>query len=79
MHNSSFVKREVINEKSLLYTVTGTVEGKLPYMLTSHLDVVPANADTWDVPPYSGEIVNDTFIYGRGALDDKSGVIVSYY
>ncbi|MEO8564574.1 MAG: M20/M25/M40 family metallo-hydrolase, partial [bacterium] len=38
--------------------------------LVHHMDVVPANAETWTVPPFSGEL-RDGFIYGRGALDMK--------
>jgi acetylornithine deacetylase/succinyl-diaminopimelate desuccinylase-like protein len=39
--------------------------------LVHHMDVVPATASTWSVPPFSGEL-KDGFIYGRGALDMKS-------
>jgi hypothetical protein len=60
-----------------LYTVEGTTKGKLPYLLASHLDVVPVNPSTWEVPPFGGKIVNRTYIYGRGAIDDKAGVLVS--
>jgi carboxypeptidase PM20D1 len=77
VHNCSFVKREIINIYSLLYTVTGTTPGKLPYMLASHLDVVPADPEHWQVSPFSGQIVNNTYIYGRGTIDDKGGVLVS--
>ncbi len=44
--------------------------GARPVILLNHLDVVPANADGWDVPPFSGS-VRDGFVYGRGALDCK--------
>lgn len=64
-----------MNEYSLLYTVEGTQGGKMPYLLASHLDVVPVDPKAWDVPPFSGKIVNRTFIYGRGAIDDKTGVM----
>ncbi len=37
-------------------------------MFESHLDVVPANADNWDVDPYSGEIIDDE-LWGRGTID----------
>jgi acetylornithine deacetylase/succinyl-diaminopimelate desuccinylase-like protein len=44
-------------------------------VLLSHMDVVPANAKQWQVPPFSGE-VKDGDIWGRGAIDDKGpGVI----
>lgn len=79
VHDSQFVKREVVNNYSLLYSIQGSTPGKLPYLLASHLDVVPADPKTWEVPPFSGNIINKTYIYGRGAIDDKSGVLVSFY
>ncbi|PSN35428.1 hypothetical protein C0J52_13191 [Blattella germanica] len=75
IHSATFIKRDVINTYSLLYAVEGTTKGKLPYLLASHLDVVPVDPSTWDVPPFGGKIVNRTYIYGRGAIDDKSGVL----
>ena len=39
--------------------------------LVHHMDVVPATASTWTVPPFSG-VIRDGFVYGRGALDMKS-------
>ncbi len=39
-------------------------------LLGSHLDVVPANADDWSVPPFEG-VVKDGCIWGRGAMDMK--------
>jgi len=40
-------------------------------LLLHHMDVVPADASYWDVPPMSG-VIKDGYIYGRGALDMKS-------
>jgi len=42
-----------------------------PLLLLAHTDVVPAESARWSVSPFSGE-VRDGFLYGRGALDDKS-------
>jgi acetylornithine deacetylase/succinyl-diaminopimelate desuccinylase-like protein len=39
-------------------------------LLHGHLDVVPANADDWQVDPFSGE-VRDGCVWGRGAVDMK--------
>ena len=40
-------------------------------LLLSHTDVVPAtNVGVWKHPPFSGE-VEDKWVYGRGACDDK--------
>jgi acetylornithine deacetylase/succinyl-diaminopimelate desuccinylase-like protein len=41
-----------------------------PLLVHGHLDVVPANADDWSVPPFSGEVV-DGCVWGRGAVDMK--------
>lgn len=44
-------------------------------VLLSHLDVLRANPQEWQVPPFSGQI-KDGAVWGRGALDDKGpGVI----
>ncbi|MBN6040160.1 M20/M25/M40 family metallo-hydrolase [Amycolatopsis sp. 195334CR] len=41
-----------------------------PLLVQGHLDVVPADAADWSVPPFSGE-VRDGFLWGRGATDMK--------
>ena len=41
-------------------------------LLLGHIDVVPAIADGWEYPPYSGEI-DETYVHGRGATDMKGG------
>lgn len=48
---------------------------KRPLMLTAHIDVVPAEAEMWSVPPFSGEI-KDGFLWGRGSLDCKNQLAV---
>lgn len=40
-------------------------------LLLHHIDVVPANATSWSVPPFSGQR-SGGYIWGRGALDIKS-------
>jgi carboxypeptidase PM20D1 len=68
--------REVVNDYSLLYTWPGRGTGK-PIVLLAHLDVVPVEAGTeaaWTHPPFSGAIA-DGYIWGRGALDDKSSAL----
>ena len=54
---------------SIKASISGSGE-KGPVILLNHIDVVPARADEWSVPPFSGEI-KEGFIYGRGALDMK--------
>jgi len=69
--------REVVNEYSLLYTWKGTDAGRKPILLMAHLDVVPVEPGTegdWVQPPFSGRI-DDGYVWGRGAIDDKSAVL----
>ena len=55
------------------------VDGKEPgrsIILNSHMDIVPAgDASAWQFPPFAG-VIEDNFIYGRGAHDDKAGVLL---
>ncbi|TMC60357.1 MAG: M20/M25/M40 family metallo-hydrolase [Chloroflexi bacterium] len=46
-----------------------------PFLLMGHVDVVPAEADLWEHPPFAAELHNG-FIYGRGARDMKNTVAV---
>ena len=39
--------------------------------LTGHTDVVPADARDWRHPPFSGDLDDDGYIWGRGAVDMK--------
>ena len=45
--------------------------------ILAHLDVVPVST-TWEHDPFGGEI-EDGYLYGRGALDDKGPFIASLY
>src|SRR3990172_7532473 len=67
------LKREVVNDYSLLYTWEGTDSEQKPILLMGHLDVVPVEPGTenrWTHPPFSGRIA-DGYIWGRGSMDDK--------
>lgn len=71
------LKREAVNDLSLLYTWKGARKDAEPILLMSHLDVVPVERDAgsaWTHPPFSGDI-DGGYIWGRGALDVKNGVI----
>ncbi|HEX7541354.1 MAG TPA: M20/M25/M40 family metallo-hydrolase [Anaerolineales bacterium] len=49
-------------------------EGKAPpLLLYGHVDVVTTEGQQWTRPPFEGRMV-DGYIWGRGALDMKSGV-----
>lgn len=52
-------------------------EGDEMVAILGHLDVVPEGKG-WDKDPYSGE-VDDTNVYGRGAMDDKGPAIAALY
>jgi acetylornithine deacetylase/succinyl-diaminopimelate desuccinylase-like protein len=54
---------------NLITRIEGSGEGP-SLLLLSHLDVVPAKAEEWSVPPFSG-LIKDGYIWGRGALDCK--------
>ena len=69
--------RQVHGGLSLLYRWQGADPRRKPILLMSHLDVVPVEAGTevrWLHPPFSGAVA-DGFIWGRGALDVKSGAL----
>ncbi len=48
----------------------GDGTGGEPFLLLSHLDVVPAPPDRWTHDPFAAEIA-DGYLYGRGAVDMK--------
>jgi carboxypeptidase PM20D1 len=73
----STLEREVIGQHSLLFTWKGSDAKAKPIALMAHQDVVPIAPGTealWKKPPFSG-VIEDGFVWGRGALDDKSNVI----
>ncbi len=51
----------------------GDGTGGEPFLLLSHLDVVPAAADRWTHDPFAADIA-DGYVYGRGAVDMKGMV-----
>lgn len=59
---------------NLIAILKGSGERR-PFLLLNHMDVVPAEKEGWEVPPFEG-IIKDGFLYGRGALDNKSMGIV---
>lgn len=68
--------REVF-DLGLIYRWPGRDPAKPPVVLMGHLDVVPiapGMEGAWSHPPFDGAVEGD-WIYGRGALDDKSTVM----
>jgi carboxypeptidase PM20D1 len=75
VHRTLRVER--IDGLSLLYTWPGSDPGLPHLLLTAHQDVVPVEPGTetyWTHPPYAG-VVADGFVWGRGTLDNKGGVL----
>jgi acetylornithine deacetylase/succinyl-diaminopimelate desuccinylase-like protein len=59
---------------NLLATLKGNGK-KRPILLLNHMDVVPVERRHWELDPFKG-VIRDGYLYGRGALDDKSMGIV---
>jgi acetylornithine deacetylase/succinyl-diaminopimelate desuccinylase-like protein len=59
---------------NLLATLRGSGK-KRPVLLLNHMDVVPVERHRWEFDPFEG-VIKDGYLYGRGALDDKSMGIV---
>jgi len=76
-HARGVLEREKIGAASLLYTWPGSDASLQPVLLTSHLDVVPVpDPESWTHPPFAG-VIADGFVWGRGTLDDKTGVVAT--
>lgn len=64
-------------EDSLLYTWKGSDPDAAPVLFAAHTDVVPVEPGTesdWTHPPFSGAI-EEGYVWGRGSIDDKLGVV----
>jgi len=69
------LERREIEPCSLLYRWKGADPDLQPALWLSHLDVVPPEApESWTHPPFSGA-VRDGYVWGRGTIDVKSGVM----
>lgn len=69
------VEAQILEKAPGRSNVVARIEGSEPdapaLLVHGHLDVVPAEAADWSVPPFSGEI-RDGMLWGRGAIDMKS-------
>ncbi|HET9361508.1 MAG TPA: M20 family peptidase [Vicinamibacterales bacterium] len=71
------LRRESVATHSLLYSWPGSDSSLKPLLLAGHLDVVPVEPGSdgkWQHDPFSGSIA-DGFVWGRGAIDNKAGVL----
>ena len=70
------LQRDRITEFGLLFHWPGVAHPTEPVVLMAHYDVVPVDeSDAWTHPPFEGRI-EDGWVYGRGALDDKGPLVV---
>ncbi len=58
---------------SLLWHWPGA-DAARPLLLMAHHDVVPVGGQEWTRPPFEGR-VEDGYVHGRGALDDKGPLV----
>lgn len=66
----------VIGKTPARTNVIGRIKGSgsaAPLLLYGHVDVVTTENQKWSHPPFAADMV-DGYIWGRGALDMKSGV-----
>lgn len=75
----SDLDQETVGAYSLIYRWTGSDSAAKPIAVIGHMDVVPVEPGTeqhWTHPPFSGRIA-EGFIWGRGAIDNKSTVMAT--
>lgn len=66
-----------INDHGLLLHWQGSDPSLKPVLFLAHSDVVPvpdSQLDQWTYPPFTG-VIDQGFIHGRGALDDKASLM----
>ncbi|MFL5773594.1 MAG: M20/M25/M40 family metallo-hydrolase [Flavisolibacter sp.] len=76
-HIEQKLERTTLRTFSYVFEWKGTDTTKPPVILMGHYDVVPVEQNAlslWKVLPFSGKIT-DSCVWGRGSVDDKSGVI----
>lgn len=57
--------------------VRGDGTGGDPFLLLSHLDVVPAPPERWSHEPFAADVA-DGYVYGRGAVDMKGMIALEF-
>ncbi len=72
--------REILPNKALVYTWTGSDPALKPIVLMAHQDVVPITPGTekdWKHDPFGGEIAEGA-VWGRGSIDDKGSLVAIF-
>jgi carboxypeptidase PM20D1 len=71
------VEKKIFEGGSLLYRWKGKHPKEDPIVLMAHQDVVPAPAEGWNHPPFSGVYENGE-VHGRGTFDTK-GTLFAFF
>lgn len=69
--------REIVSDYTLLFTWAGSEPSLKPVLFMSHMDVVPiapGSEGNWKHPPFEG-VIADGYVWGRGTMDTKQGII----
>jgi acetylornithine deacetylase/succinyl-diaminopimelate desuccinylase-like protein len=72
--NSTIIAKDSARP-NLIARIPGRGEAS-PLLVYAHVDVVTTENQTWKYPPFEAQIA-DGNIWGRGALDDKDGAVMS--
>ena len=62
----------------VVYASWDKAPGKPTVLIYAHYDVQPVKESEWDIPPFAPKVM-DGKIFGRGASDDKSGVLITIW
>ena len=77
-------KMHALGYDEVIIDSMGNVVGRIGHgekaiLFDSHIDTVEVkDEEKWDIPPFSGDIVNGN-LHGRGSVDMKSGAAASLY
>ncbi len=63
-----------VGETAMLVRVPGTDPAARPILFSAHMDVVDARPEDWKRDPFT-LIEEDGYFFGRGVLDNKTGVV----
>ena len=60
---------QMLDDRALLFCYKGK-KSENPSVMMAHYDVVPANEEFWEKPPFDA-VIEDGVMWGRGTLDTK--------
>lgn len=75
-YSVSYVESGAPGRGNVIARLAGADPTRGALLVHGHLDVVPADASEWSVPPFSGA-VQDGYVWGRGAVDMKGMVAMT--